>query len=91
MAKAKIITKEPKKRVKNRVQLTMSVDEAETLLGVVMRIGGSTTDSPRKHTNDIEYALLDAGLSDPNHKTSNYNRAIYFFNFDQVTHTRWGF
>jgi len=42
------------------ISLTMTKAEAETLLAVTAFVGGDTTRSPRKHTDDLSHALAGA-------------------------------
>jgi hypothetical protein len=64
MAKAQRINVEskPTKDVRD-VQLTLSVEEAETLRLVVRLVAGNRENTPRKHTDAIDSALRDAGVS----------------------------
>ncbi|MER6086553.1 hypothetical protein [Streptomyces bluensis] len=45
------------------VTLTLETEEAEALMTLVGNITGHNTDSPRKHTDAIYYALDRAGIS----------------------------
>ncbi len=58
--------------------LTLSKDEAETLLAVCTRIGGSPVTTRRAHTDRIAHALQLVGLHAPDFETGPQNRAIYF-------------
>jgi hypothetical protein len=89
MAKAKVVEKT--KKPKRVVRLTLTVAEAQTLVDVTTRIGGHNEDSPRVHTEAVLKALRGAGVFGPGHRTSDPNRAIYFYNFDGFNHTDWGF
>lgn len=42
------------------VTLRMSHEEARTLWAVMMKVGGSPADSPRKHADAIRYAVAGA-------------------------------
>lgn len=44
--------------------LKLTVDEAETLVAVLARVGGSPSVSPRGKSGDVLTALLDAGVRD---------------------------
>lgn len=46
----------------SEVTLTLSEDEARTLLEITGKIGGSPTESDRRHTDAIGSALYRAGL-----------------------------
>lgn len=45
-----------------KVTLELSKDEAETLLCLMNCIGGSSSNSPRKHTDQIALALDEIGV-----------------------------
>lgn len=47
----------------HKVRLTLTLKEAEALHAVMRRISGTTTNSPRKHTDSISKALKDAGVA----------------------------
>jgi hypothetical protein len=49
--------------VTETVTLTMSLREAEFLAAVMLKIGGSETNSPRKHQKSIAEALARAQVS----------------------------
>lgn len=44
--------------------LKLTVEEAETLVAVLARVGGSSAESPRGHAGDIIEALQAAGVRD---------------------------
>ena len=68
MAKAiKNIIPPPVVEPKVEVVLTLSKEEAETLLAILGRVGGSPVTSRRKYAQSIFYALGDLSL--------NYNSA----------------
>ncbi|MFI2909441.1 hypothetical protein ACG2OD_14445 [Streptomyces sp. PDY-4] len=46
------------------VTLTLSVEEAETLMAVGAKIGGDRSNSPRKHYDSVVAALSKAGVRD---------------------------
>ncbi|MFF4557190.1 hypothetical protein [Streptomyces sp. NPDC001422] len=46
------------------VTVTLSNDEAETLLALVVKVAGSPQGSPREHTESIYGALRAAGVRD---------------------------
>ncbi|MEU8948758.1 hypothetical protein [Streptomyces sp. NPDC048489] len=46
------------------VTLTLSNDEAETLLALVVKVAGSPQGSPREHTESMYGALRAAGVRD---------------------------
>lgn len=54
-----------KKTVSDGVNLTLSQDEAETLRLILGHVGGSTHDTPRKHTDAVMEALKAAGIRTP--------------------------
>lgn len=60
MAKARTETKTV---VTETVLLELSPEEAETLLAIMGKVAGSTTLSPRKHTDAVSSALHSAGVS----------------------------
>ncbi len=43
--------------------LTLTQDEAETLMSIVGSVSGDSKDSPRKHADAVYYALQGQGLS----------------------------
>lgn len=49
------------------VTLTLSGPEARTLFGILNRVGGSPSDSPRGYADQIARALRDAGIITPFH------------------------
>lgn len=53
-----------KTEAKYSIDLLLSQDEAETLLLVVGRIGGSQHHSRRGYTNKVYHALLEAGVEE---------------------------
>jgi len=57
MAKAIMTTPKPVKTPPYTITLTLSQIEAEVLLKVMRKIGGSTDKSARKYTDNIEQAL----------------------------------
>lgn len=48
--------------LKQRVQLELSLNEAETLSIVLAKIAGNATSTRRKYTDSISGALRDAGI-----------------------------
>jgi hypothetical protein len=50
--------------VQENVNLTLSLEEAETLMAVGARIGGDSESSPRKHYVAVTEALRKAGVRD---------------------------
>ncbi|MGI5196952.1 hypothetical protein ACQEVY_25535 [Streptomyces sp. CA-288835] len=46
------------------ITLTVSIEEAETLMAVGAKIGGDPEHSPRKHYAAVTEALRDAGVRD---------------------------
>ncbi|MFD7552992.1 hypothetical protein ACFV9E_00420 [Streptomyces sp. NPDC059835] len=64
-AKRTIIDQEIKKVEKvPAISLTLTIEEAETLMAVLVKVAGSTTTSPRKHTNAILVSLEKAQVRD---------------------------
>jgi hypothetical protein len=51
------------------VNLTLSTDEAETLMAILAKVGGHRERSPRKHVEAVTVALSKAGLR-PYHSAS---------------------
>ena len=65
MAKAiKNVIPPPVVEPKVEVVLTLSKDEAETLLAILGRVGGSPVNSRRKYAQSIFYALGDLSLDE---------------------------
>lgn len=61
-----------------RYQLTLSQDEAETLMILTHTVGGSEY-GRRKHNTSIQHALLDAGIREQGlHPDRANGDAIYF-------------
>ncbi|MER6086554.1 hypothetical protein [Streptomyces bluensis] len=73
--------------VEHKINLTLSIEEAETLMAVGAKIGGDPQHSPRKHYAAVVHALTKAGVRtymqgndhpfkymEPNH------RGLYFQN-----------
>lgn len=60
MATATAKLKQPVIQPLESVTLTLNPDEVQTLITVLNRIGGSPSNSPRKHTQSISDALHDA-------------------------------
>lgn len=44
------------------VTLELDADEAQVLVQILWRVGGSTTRSRRKHANEIQRVLQEAGF-----------------------------
>lgn len=65
MAKATVINPKPVKQPPRRVILELTDGEADFILGVTNRVGGSPTASPRKYSERIRAALRDALGVDP--------------------------
>lgn len=64
MAKATRIEPKPVKQPPVKILLELSEGEADFILGITARIGGSTTGSPRKYNEPIQEALSEAlGIS----------------------------
>ncbi|MFB7782050.1 hypothetical protein ACFC1D_04935 [Streptomyces vinaceus] len=64
-AKRTIITQEVKKTEKvSAVALTITIEEAETLMAVLVKVAGSMIHSPRKHTDAILRSLESAAVRD---------------------------
>jgi hypothetical protein len=61
MAEAK---KNTRTVVETEFNLKLTTDEAETLTAVLVKVAGSLTDSPRKHTDAILRGLREAGSRD---------------------------
>ncbi|WP_338781760.1 hypothetical protein [Streptomyces sp. DG1A-41] len=57
-------TKKTRTVSKDFVTLTLSIEEAETLMAVGAKIGGDREDSPRAHYEAIVRALSRAGVRD---------------------------
>lgn len=60
MAKATRIEPKPVKQPPVKILLELSEGEADFILGITSRIGGSMTDSPRKYNDRIQEALTGA-------------------------------
>lgn len=60
MATATAKLKQPVIQPLESVTLTLNPDEVQTLIAVLNRIGGSPSNSPRKHTQSISNALYEA-------------------------------
>jgi hypothetical protein len=61
MARARKVEESIVQRTKvNRIQLTLTEGEADFLLAVLSKIGGSPVKSPRKYQERISKALTDA-------------------------------
>ncbi|MCY0941894.1 hypothetical protein [Streptomyces antarcticus] len=64
-AKRTIITQEIKTIEKvSAFSLTMTIDEAEALTAILVKVAGSMTNSPRKHTNAVLMSLEKAHVRD---------------------------
>ncbi|WP_030386511.1 hypothetical protein [Streptomyces sp. NRRL S-241] len=64
-AKRTIIDQEVKKIEKvPAISLTLTLEEAETVMAVLVKVAGSTTNSPRKHTNAVLTSLEKAHVRD---------------------------
>ena len=59
MAKASVKYKEVVNPIES-VTIVIDKDELDTLMTILNRIGGSPDNSPRKHSDNILMALLDA-------------------------------
>ncbi|MGW0087833.1 hypothetical protein ACWDWS_02260 [Streptomyces sp. NPDC003328] len=57
-----IAKKIEKTTVERTVTLTLNVEEAQAVLGVLAKVSGSSIDSPRKHTDAVYSALVAAGV-----------------------------
>lgn len=49
------------------VELTLSEDEARTLVAVLSRVTGTRTNSPRLHASNVLEAFRRAGIHHPEH------------------------
>jgi len=64
MAKATRIDPKPVKQPPPKYVLELSEGEADFILGITASIGGSSTNSPRKYSDALRDALMDAtGIS----------------------------
>lgn len=45
------------------IELNLTMEEAQVLFDICGRIGGSSVESPRKHTHQIFKALMSQGVS----------------------------
>ncbi|MFJ3634648.1 hypothetical protein [Streptomyces sp. NPDC090112] len=64
-AKRTTIEQEVKKIEKvSAISVTMTIEEAEALMAVLVKVAGSTTNSPRKHTSAVLQSLEKAGVRD---------------------------
>lgn len=68
--------------------LTLSGDEAQTLLFILASVGGDPHQSRRKHADAILYALRDAGVTTPHNVIrdgkNEKNGTIYFNNREDI-------
>ena len=79
MAKAKMLPPPPVPVPKGDVQLTLTYEEAQILIDIGDRIGGSPILSRRLLSDNIRRALAEVGvLGQGTHDIHNINRAIYF-------------
>ncbi|MBT2609869.1 hypothetical protein J7I97_16675 [Streptomyces sp. ISL-87] len=64
-AKRTTIDREVKKTEKvAAISVTMTLEEAESLMAVLVRVAGSMTNSPRMHTNAVLQSLEKAQVRD---------------------------
>jgi len=60
MAKATVITPKPVRQPPKKIILELTEGEADFLIAVLSRIGGSPTKSPRKYQERISAPLVEA-------------------------------
>lgn len=60
------------------ITLHLSIEEAQALLAVCKRIGGSSAFTRRKHFDSIQSALCSVGISESSSDFDPKLRAIYF-------------
>ncbi|MFD8018939.1 hypothetical protein ACFV6G_00720 [Streptomyces lavendulae] len=96
-AKRTIITREVKKtETVPALSMTISIEEAESLMAVLVKVAGSLTNSPRKHTNAILRSLENAQVRDwesPGHPFSllaDPNSGLAFKDYKQPNATFYG-
>lgn len=63
------------------VTLTLTSEEAEALVSVLMRVGGTPTKSPRGNIESILEALRNLGVKDPNYIYD--SKSAHLFLLDQ--------
>lgn len=54
-------------RPDDKISLTMTLREAQTLRQLFLNIGGSQNNSPRKHTDTLDRALQEIGITAASH------------------------
>ena len=67
------------KATASEVTLTLTVEEARTLLYVCNNIGGEPNTSARAYIDAIGGALVDAGVSAPSSSTNPLHSGDFFF------------
>lgn len=65
------------------ITLNITNDEAKALVAILNRVGGSRTNSPRKHADSLLHRLEDAHVPDTNYDCIFLARNLYFKDFDE--------
>lgn len=70
-----------------RVKLSLSINEAETLMGILASIGGGSKNSRRMHTDSIAKALESVGIdSKKSIDAMEFERSNTIFFKDELSH-----